>query len=281
MWSGKERTHNIREITVLFLVVLLASIMATIDEGFATDYTSGVSAGYFAEYKITYGSAYPDDSGSIDTRPSWFRMEVQNVSGTRVTFRLLAQGPDGSTPQGSGNSFVCDIQEGSIDGMYGSAGPLDVYPRFLLVAANRSYSSQTTLLFEHDIFAHIAFDINEMRTYLGINRNVNVFNETTFSTYPAGNGTSNWNVETAITENIVFDKTSGILVEATYESKETSPNPILNLRITTELISTNVFLYPNLTIPELPNVAIPFIIALLTVGSILRAITKKTKVKND
>jgi len=273
-----------KNLSVLFLAIIIVALVATIAPVSCVEYKAGVTAGKFAEYQITYESDIPDDSPVIDDRPGWFEIEVLSVSGIDVTVRLLARGNDGSIPEGSGNNYVCNIEDGSINNMYSTGGPMDTYPRFLLMAADLPYIIKGTEMFEQDGFAHFAFDNNEMQTYLGTSRNVNVFSDTITTTSQLTNDTGTWDQTTTITETIVFDKATGMLLGAMYESRETSPDQLLGLKVTTRLIDTNVLehaatdsLAPSPSIPELPYLSLPFLLATLTIGAILYKIKQNRK----
>jgi hypothetical protein len=261
---------------VLATMLAITALMAMTGSALGVEHSAGVTAGMFAEYQITYQTDIHDDEPVIDSRPAWFKLEVQRISGNRVTVRLFAQGNDGSTPQGSGDNYVCSIEDGTINSMYSTSGPMDAYPRFLLTGANIVYDSKGTELFEQDCFSHFAFDRNEARTYLGTNRNVNVFSETTTSSSSISNDTGTWEQTTTITETIVFDKVTGLLLGANYDSRQTRPDSLLNLRIITELVDTSVFEHattttpaPSPSIPEMSCFTMPLLTAAITVGAIV------------
>lgn len=253
---------------------------------FAVDYNAGVNVGQFAKYNITYESDTPNDPTTIDDRPAWFTMEIMSISANNVTIRLSTQGNDGSTPEGSGKLYICDIESGTINGLYYSGGLMGINPRFLLMAANMAYSSAGQQLFERDPFANLTFEKSETRTYLGNSRTVNVFTDSQSSSYTSSNETTTWTNENTITQTSVYDKSSGIPLEAIWESKETKPNTALNLRVTTKITDTNIFEVtnsntqapPTPTVPEL-NYYTAAILVILATTVILVSLKRKVKPK--
>jgi hypothetical protein len=240
-------------VSVVFLVLIVIAPVLALEN------KPGVSAGQFAEYRTTYKSDTPDDAETLDTRPYWFKMEVLGVSGTKATIELSAKLKDGSLVEGSGGTFECDVETGAINGMYSSSGPLEVPPRFLLTAANLAYLGTGQKLYDTGFTDEdVSFAQTETRTYLGASRIVNIFTNEHSNNFAEGNETAQWTSENTLTETDVFDKVSGILLEAKWDSKQTSPKPFLNLEITSELVDTNIFeVLPVSSVSPAPSSSIP------------------------
>ena len=179
-----SRTVEVYLKTVILAVLVASMVLPALVR--AVDYNVGVKAGDW----IKYGQFTVNWTGN-GTEPSyvteekkiqWTRIDVENVSGTTITFDLTTQYNNGTlTPQ----TLTVDVATNSMNGFFFIASNLKSGDRI----ANGTISTiinQTTT-----------------GTYAGAARNVNLVNITTTA---FGNLT--------IASRIYWDQTTGVMVEA-------------------------------------------------------------------
>lgn len=179
-----SRTVEVYLQTVILAVLVASVVLPALVR--AVDYNVGVKVGDW----IKYGQFTVNWTGN-GTEPSyvteekkiqWTRIDVENVSGTTITFNLTTQYNNGTqTPQ----TLTVDVATNSMNG-------------FFFIASNLKSGDRITN-------GTISSIINQTTTgtYAGATRNVNLVsvNTTAFSNL-------------TITSRIYWDQTTGIMVEA-------------------------------------------------------------------
>ena len=194
---------------VVLAILVLLGVLPTLVR--AVDYNVGVKVGDW----IKYGQFTVNWTGN-GTEPSyvteekkiqWTRIDVENVSGTTITFSLTTQYNNGTrTPQ----TLTVDVATNSMSG-------------FFLIASNLKSGDRLTN-------GTISSIINQTTTgnYAGATRNVNLVS---VNTTGFGNLT--------LTSRIYWDQTTGVMVEAyskapdygTPTPDETIPNAYVELSV--------------------------------------------------
>jgi hypothetical protein len=200
-------------LTVLFALIVFHPLLAR-----AVDYTVGVRSGDW----IKYGQFIVNWTGN-GTEPSyitdekkidWARIDVENVSGTTVTFNVTTHYNNGTQ---TNQSDTEDVANKSMTG-------------FFLIASNLKSGDRITNGTISSIISQTTTG-----TYAGATRNVNLVNTTTTG---YGNLT--------ITSRIYWDQSTGIMVEAytkapDYESPSADENPSGYMEMSIKATETNMW----------------------------------------
>jgi hypothetical protein len=287
----------------LFLTLTSLLFVASITPVLAVDRNSGVSVGDYVKYKVT---EVPNMVDSLD----WSQINVTDVSPRDASVTLLATGQfkNGTTVQPQ--SFVVNFGLGNVNFQeyidsnayafaegdyntfnlgdnldakllgYSNGEQVSIFalfrfsgywlPRFgPMIAANLKSNdvlwNQTTDYYQYR--SEIGFEpltngvVNstETRTYLGVDRIVNVINVA----YPTLN------------EKVVYDKSSGLMLEMQIELKPSEPNDVT---LSAVVIETNIFnISPSPSVPEFP--ALTALFASLAIAAFATVVYKKSKLK--
>ncbi len=189
--------------------VLLAGVAAPV---FALQYSPGVARGQYVKYGKFVGVG-PGEETINST--SFVKQEVTAVSGTVVTLLTTGQLKDGSPTPGNGSVQVWDLAAGTLNGVDSVQGPI--------IAANLNQGEA--------IPPPNTYSVNstETRSYLSVSRTVNILSVTIFT--PEYNTTVTY----------VYDKASGMLMEASSETvTQGQPQPVASL-YSYNVIDTNIF----------------------------------------
>jgi len=196
---------------VVFLVLLSAALLiAFAVPVFAVDYNSGVSEGQYVKYGNFVGVGTGLESfNDYD----WQTTQVTDVSGKEVTLLSTGQFKNGTVIAGNGSISVWNIETGTLNGAPSVQGPI--------IAANLNEGDP--------IPPPNTYVINrtETRTYLETARSVNIL-EITITT-PSYSTTLTY----------IYDKASGMLLEAQAVTEQTQPSE--TLQYSYSVIETNIF----------------------------------------
>jgi len=192
---------------VLLLAVLLAAFASIV---FAVDYNVGVSEGQYVKYGNFVGVGAELE---IFNDYDWLNIQVTDVSGKEVTLLSTGQFKNGTATPGSGNIEVWNIETGTQNGAPKPQGPI--------IAANLNEGDP--------IPPPNTYIVNrtETRTYLGTSRSVNIVDVTIVAPI----------YTTTLT--YVYDKVSGMLLEAQTVTEQTQPQEIQQYSYS--VVETNIF----------------------------------------
>jgi hypothetical protein len=230
------------KIAFILMCVLLMTLVVPV---LAVDYNPGVSVGQGAEY-----GNYVVDGQATDV--NWTRFGVTAVSGKKVTLTELTAYMNGTDET---VDKVYDVEAGTVDGQP------TAFPGTWIIAAN---------LNEGDALPPVdnGYTVNttETRTYLGVSRSVNIINYTFY-----GEGYT-------ISENYVYDKTSGIMLEMEGEAVVGEITQTYSSSITV----TNVFEAPTPTPTPTEGVPVEYIyigviVVVIVIVVIAIALKKRSK----
>ncbi len=191
----------------LALTFLIASLVFVS----AVTYSAGVSVGQFVRYGNFVGVG-PGVESFNDY--DWVKIEVTAVSGKEVTLLTTGQLKNGQAIPGNGNTSIWNIEAGTQNGVPSTLGPI--------IAAN---------LNEGDAVPPVGtYSINktENRFYLSVNRAVNIISSAI--------KTPDYN----ISQNYVYDKASGMLLEADSETVTQTQPPVTSV-YSYSITETNIF----------------------------------------
>ena len=193
---------------VSLMIIVFASLTLPV---FAADYNPGVSAGQYVRYGNFVGTG-PGVESFNDY--DWLKVEATSVSGKEVTLLSTGQLKNGAATPGNGTIQAWNVETGTEDGTPSVQGPV--------IAGN---------LNEDDaIPPPNTYSVNktETRTYLGVSRSVNIL-DSTIST-----------PDYTTTLTYVYNKASGMLLEAASETAQTQPEPSTS-KYSYSVTETNIF----------------------------------------
>jgi hypothetical protein len=202
---------SIRRFVVAFSIGFIL-LVASAAPALAVDYNIGVTTGQY----VTYGNFVGIGEGlEVFNETEWLRIEVMEVSGKEVTLLTTGQLKNGTPVPENGNMSVWNVATGALDGIPSVEGPI--------IAANLNEGDP--------IPPPNTYIVNstEDRIYLGdISRSVNIISSEIHS--------SNYNK----TLELVYDRISGILLEAQSETVQIQPAPAI-FKYSYSVIETNIF----------------------------------------
>jgi hypothetical protein len=179
-------------ISSLFLTSTTALVFAS------RDYLPGVTKGQYVKYGNFVGTGPGLEAYNNN---DWMKYEATDINNSRVTLLLTGQFKNGTTILGSGEYWTYDITYNSIVN-----GTPAVYS--IIIAGNLNKGDLVAPNIENP------FDTvndTQTRTYIGNSRSVNIIEYTNSS-------------ETSTTKlTCIYDKESGMLMEARGETTETQP----------------------------------------------------------
>jgi|GEM_PF-1831403 hypothetical protein len=227
---------NYKALTLLCLVFLLLSAVAA--PVFAATYAPGVTVGQYVKYGNFVGSGPGlEDFSNIGSQT----LEVTKVAGTQVTLLSTGQYKNGTATQGNGTVSVWDVSAGTDNGVPDTQGPI--------IAANLNAGDP--------IPPPDTYSVNstENRQYLGVTRSVNILS-VSIST-PDYNSTFNY----------VYDKASGMLLEASSQTNTQSDAGSVTSEYSYSVTETNLFASsPTPTPTNLsPSIQIEYLVILVIV----------------
>ena len=178
---------------------------------FAVDYNPGVSAGQYVRYGNFVGTG---PGVELFNDYDWQKLEVTSVSGKEVTLLSTGQLKNGAATPGNGTVQVWNVETGTEDGTPSVQGPI--------IAGNLNEGDP--------IPPPGTYSVNqtETRTYLGVSRIVNIL-DSTIST-----------PDYTTTLTYVYDRVSGMLLEAASETTQTLPEQTTS-KYSYSVTETNIF----------------------------------------
>jgi hypothetical protein len=200
---------NLKITIILFSIT--AILLTTVTPIFALDYNPGVSPGQY----IKYGNFIGEGPGfELFNDYDWQKIQIVETSNKEITLLFTGQFKDGTPTPGNNSTTVWNIETGTENGIPSTQGPI--------IAANLNQGEP--------IPPPETFTINntETRTYLGVSREVNVLN--------IALSTPDYN----LTTQFVYDKISGILLEASSETTQGQTSPITS-KYSYSITETNIF----------------------------------------
>jgi len=214
------------------LVTIFFALLTTIIPILAVDYTVGVKAGDWIKYGEISASwtgtetepSYITDMKKID----WMKVEVKNVSGTKVSIETSGRYKNG-TATSSSNSTI-DVATGSY--------------MALLIAANLKEGDNIS----QQSGQAIKINGTVTHTYCSASRNVNFVNITASASY---GGTT-----TSQTVKMYWDKATGVMVELYVSSSQTTPTAqsiIMSYKATETNIWSSEGILSDIFSPASPN----------------------------
>ncbi len=191
----------------LGVVLLLASTFLVS----AVDYNLGVETGHYVTYGNFVGVGEIFQSFN-DT--DWLKIEIVEVTGKEATLLTTGKLKNGNAVPGSGNTSIWNVQTGTQDDIPAVFGPM--------IASNLNVGDTVP---PPDTFS---VNKTEDRVYMGDLRSVNI----------VSSGTTAPDFTTMTT--FVYDKISGMLVEAESETTETRSSATI-LKYSYSIVETNIF----------------------------------------
>ena len=234
----------------LVIVILVALVLPV----FAIQYSPGITSGQYVKYGNFAGSG-PGYEAFNDY--AFLNLQVVSVSGNTVTLLSTGQFKNGTALPGNGTTDVWNIETGTDNGTPNTQGPI--------IAANLNQGNA--------IPPPNTYSVNQTadRTYLGINRSVNILN-VTIST-----------PDYKSTLNYVYDKVSGMLLESTSTTiTQAQPQPITST-YSYIIVETNIFgsTSPSPTVPELnpTTLALAILVATIFTVSFVFVLRRKSNIR--
>ena len=201
---------------ILFIALgALAVLIASALPAYALDYSPGVAVGDYVRYGNFAGSGPGFEAFNSY---SWQKIQITNVAGKEVTLLFTGQLTDGSPTPGNGSTSVWNLEAGTENGIPSTQGPI--------ISADLNQNDP--------IPPQETYTINSTQTriYLGAARTVNILNLIL--------STPDYN--TTIT--LIYDKLSGILLEASSETTQDQAQPTTS-KYSYSVTETNVFGTPT------------------------------------
>jgi hypothetical protein len=225
------------KLTVAFSLGLVLS-MAFVVRVLAVDYNPGVTTGQYVKYGNFVGIGEGLESfNDVD----WLKLEVIDVSGKEVKLLTIGILKNGTAFAGNGSVSVWNVETGALNGIPSVQGPI--------IAANLNEGDA--------IPPPNTYVVNktEDRMYLEVSRSVNILrSEISSPSYV-----------TVLT--FVYDRDSGMLMEALSETTRTQPAPSTS-KYSYSVIETNLSGSPTHPTPT-PETGIPVEYFLVTVALVV------------
>lgn len=216
-----NRKNNISVTKIItFLIIILLEVSVT--PALALEYNPGVTVGQWIKYgNIKVNSTDVENLVNVE----WIKQEVVTVAGKEVSLRTTMKLNNG-TILDAGTS-IYNVEIDTVNGIKTTAGTITI------IAANLNKGDPLSTT------PPLKINKTEIRTYLGVNRSVNIIN-LTISMGSFGNQT--------VFE--IFDKVSGMLLEIRLLTISTYPPT--SIKISFSVIDTNIFAVQT-TIPTATN----------------------------
>ncbi len=218
---SKSEGHNTLKYKAL-ISVFVATIILTAYAlpVFAIDYNVGVTVGQY----VKFGNF---DAGGVGPYEdySWVKVSVDSISGKEVTLLVTGRLQGGGPTPNNGLSYVWNIEEGTIDGSYGTEGPI--------IAANLNAGDPIPPADSYTVTK------TENRVYLGTVRTVCVLVVTSFG----DNYTDRF--------EYVYDRASGMMLEMS-EAVE-GPDEASTYSYSYSVTETNIFSSGSATATPTPQ----------------------------
>jgi hypothetical protein len=195
------------KVTVALVCVLLVAFAAP---ALAVVYNPGVSVGQYVKYGNIVGIGPGMESAN---NTDWMKIEVAAVSGKNVTLRTSGQFKNGTAAPTS--TAIYNVETGMMNGTPSTFGPI--------ISANLNVGDTIP-----PSIAGLTINRTETRTYMSINRSVNILNMTMSMT-----GISYKQI-------VIYDKASGIALEIEMSTTITMPTP-QTMKISYNVVDTNIF----------------------------------------
>jgi len=196
-------------IPVFFVFVIVSPFVFPAQ---AVTYTSGVTVGQYVKYGNFIGSGQGFEALN-DYK--YLELQVTSVSGNDVTLLSTGEFENGTALPGNGTTTLWNVETGTQDGIPATQGPI--------ISANLNQGDAIPPANTYTI------NSTESRTYLGINRVVNVL-----SVYVS---TPDYNTSLSY----AYDKATGMLLEASTQTiTQSEPTPITS-SYSYSVIETNIF----------------------------------------
>lgn len=230
---------SLRNAILLIIVFVILSVLAL--PVFAIQYNPGVTPGQYVKYGNFVGSG-PGYEAFNDY--SFLNLQVVSVSGNTVTLLSTGQFKNGTGLPGNGTTDVWNIETGTDNGTPSTQGPM--------IAANLNQGE--------GIPPSNTYLVNQTadRTYLGINRSVNILNVAVSSP------------DYSSTLNYVYDKLSGMLLESTSTTITQAQPESITSTYSYSITETNIFAStsPSPTIPEFNTTILAIVILVITIVTV-------------
>jgi hypothetical protein len=235
-------------LTAFLSAALLAAFVLPV---LAVTYNPSVETGQYVKYGNFVGLGQGVESfNDYD----WLKLQVTDVSGKDVTLLSTSQFKNGTAIAGNSTTSVWNIETGTEDGVPSAQGPI--------IASNLNQGDQ--------IPPPNTYVVNstESRTYLGVSRTVNILD--------ASISTPDYNA----TLTYVYDKASGMLLEASTQTVTQAESQPLTTTISYSVIETNIFgssSNPSPSIPELSITAAGVVAVVVLIVSVATLILTKRR----
>ena len=231
--------------TAIVLVALAAPVLGV-------QYSPGVTLGQYVRYGNFAGSGIGYESFNDY---GFLNLQVVSVSGNSVTLLSTGQYKNGTTLIGNGTTDIWDLSLGTKNG--------EPWTQGYIIAANLNQGDT--------IPPPNTYSVNQTvdRTYLGTTRSVNILNVTVSS--PDYNTTLNY----------VYDKLSGMLLEASSTTVTQSQPQTVTSMYSYSVTATNIFgsISPSPTIPEFNPQIIALVAAITMIAIAVVTISKRNRGK--
>jgi hypothetical protein len=209
----------------------------------AADYNPGVTTGQY----VKYGNFRGNGQGfEVFNDYGFLQLQVTSVSGSQVTLLSTGQFKNGTALPGDGTTAVWDVQAGTQNGNPDTQGPI--------IAANLNQGDA--------IPPPSTYSVNstEQRTYIGVNRAVNVLEVAVSS--PDYNSSLTY----------IYDKASGMLLEASAQTTtQSEPSPITS-SYSYSVVETNLFGAGSSATPVIDISTMPIVLIAVVIAVVVAAI---------
>jgi hypothetical protein len=225
----------------LILLISFVLVSALVLPALAVDYTPGVTVGQYVKYGNFSGNGQGFEAFNDY---GFLQLQVTFVSGSQVTLLSTGQFKNGTALPGDGTTAAWDIQAGTQNGNPDTQGPI--------IAANLNQGDTIPPPGTYSV------NSTEQRTYLGVNRAVNIL-EVSISS-PDYNSSLTY----------IYDKASGMLLEASAQTTtQSEPSPVTS-SYSYSVVETNIFgsgssATPSVNVSTVPIALIAIVIVVVVV----------------
>lgn len=237
-------------ISITFILLVGGLVLPALAAG----YSPGVTAGQYVKYGNFSGNGQGFEAFNDY---GYLQLQVTSVSGSQVTLLSTGQFKNGTALPGDQTTAVWDIQAGTQNGNPDTQGPI--------IAANLNQGDAIPPPGTYSV------NSTEQRTYLGVSRAVNVLDLSVSS--PDYNSSLTY----------VYDKASGLLLEATAQTTtQSEPAPVTS-SYSYSVVETNIFsagpsATPVINVSSVSIVLIAVVIVVVVVAVVVVLIAALKKI---
>lgn len=238
----------------LIFMACIVLVSGLVLPALAVDYNPGVTSGQYVKYGNFSGNGQGFEAFNDY---GYLQLQVTSVSGSQVTLLSTGQFKNGTALPGDQTTAIWDVQAGTQNGNPDTQGPI--------IAANLN---QGDAIPPPDTYA---VNSTEQRTYLGVSRTVNILDVSVSS--PDYNSTLTY----------VYDKASGMLLEASAQTTtQSEPTPVTS-SYSYSVVETNIFAAgssatPVINVSSVSIVLIAVVIVVVVVAVVVVLIAALRKI---